>query len=306
VKLTEVATTVPDGLRLLPIDRLHLPNCLPLGLQVVRPLPDNTSPVCCNLSTLYMAGLDTYAAGLTPAGDPVSGSSSPLPANASGSLPPGCGSCEGPSATAPPSDPATAETLLSEPAAGSFPAPPARFVHVGDLGITGTLATKCSRHGDTLRVAAAAAASSQDAVATGLEGRAFLSDPPPLVSVPEIWLSAVAALQGLVALFYMLFLPKDGGWVAHQVWAAGNGEVPPRQQRIGRSVLIALALILAVYVKLRHGHWASGACWFHGLSELRAMACFLWHETTCSLWHGCHAHVVLDTHHWGSCCQCQC
>jgi len=240
---------------------------------VVRPLPVNTSPVCCNLSTLSMAGLDTYAADLTPAGDPVPGSSSLLPATASGSLPPGCGSCDGPSATAPPSDPATATALLSEPAAGSFPAPPARFVHIGDVGNTGELATKCSRHGDTLRVAAAAAASTQDAVATGLEGRAFLSDPPPLVSEPEIWLSAVAALQGLVALFYLLFLPKDGGWVAKLVRAEGNGEISPRQRRNGHRLLVVLAVVLAMYVKLQHGHWARGASWCNGYSELWVMTC---------------------------------
>jgi len=220
-----------------------------------------------------MAGLDTYAADLSPAGDPVSGSSSPLPANASGSLPPGCGSCDGPSATAPPTDPATATALLSEPAAGSFPAPPVRFVHIGDVGNTGALATKCSRHGETLRVAAAAAASTQDAVATGLEGRAFLSDPPPLVSKPEIFLIAVAAMQGLVAFFYLMFVPKDGGWVARLVGAEGNGEISPRQRRNGHRVLVVLAMIVAMYVKLQHGHWVRGASWCNGYSELWVMTC---------------------------------
>jgi len=141
------------------------------------------------------------------------------------------------------------------------------------VGNTGALATKCSRHGETLRVAAAAAASTQDAVATGLEGRAFLSDPPPLVSKPEIFLIAVAAMQGLVAFFYLMFVPKDGGWVARLVGAEGNGEISPRQRRNGHRVLVVLAMIVAMYVKLQHGHWVRGASWCNGYSELWVMTC---------------------------------
>lgn len=228
-------------------------------LQVVLPIPADNTPLFCNLTQLEVAGLDSYAEGLSAQGDPTS-----APRHPSTSQPEATG-CTLSNGT-PYSGGPDWGVVAPPPGTGTFPAAP-RFLHVADADVEGTASLHCSRYGDLLRVAASSAASSQDAVATGHQGTNFLSRVPPLAAPIEITLLVVTAVQGLFTAFVLLFDRPDerlrrfeATYRQWRDWAPlphnANAIVPRRERDVPRVVLLVIVVIVAVYVSTAMLAWA--------------------------------------------------
>lgn len=124
----------------------------------------------------------------------------------------------------------------------------------------------CSDMANALRRSAAALASTQDVVASGLREGAFLSPKPERLSITELVLSIVTAIQGVAVVFVLLFVQAGEvgvrvmrlrHWFLH-AWTYVRGlQAPPPFQEAesfgeGRILRLlgplALAAILFVYV----------------------------------------------------------
>lgn len=219
--------------------------------QVVLPIPAEATPLSCNLTKLGVAGLDSYAEGLSAKGDPAV--TPRLSATSDANFASGCTLLDGTPYRGSPDGGAVAPP----PGTGAFPAAP-KFLHAADVDVEGTASRHCSRFGDLLRVAASSAASSQDAVATGHQAANFQSKIPPLVSSIEIALLIVTALQGLFAAFVLLFVGPDERLrrfeATYRLWrhwaplpSNEKVNVPRRERVVPRVVLLAVVVIIAVY-----------------------------------------------------------
>lgn len=216
------------------------------------PIPAEATPLSCNLTMLEVAGLDSYAEGLSATGDStVTPRRSPT---SNAKIASGCTLLDGtPSSGSPDGD-----AVAPPPGTGTFPAAP-KFLHAADADVEGSASRRCSRFGDLLRVAASSAASSQDAVATGHQAANFQSKVPSLVSSIEIALLVVTALQGLFAAFVLLFVAPDERLrrfeATYRLWRhwaplPRNEKitVPRRERFVPRVVLLLVVVIIAVYV----------------------------------------------------------
>jgi len=222
----------------------------------VLPIPTDAPQLCCDLRDLKVAELDQFAPGLSPRGEPVTLS---RPHSTGLVTPTTCGACPGATNTS------RRTSAPPAPSAGPdvFPSAPA-FRHFANAHMDGDVALGCARFGNLLRVASAAAASTQDGVATGLNADAFLSAPPRLASTTEIGLSVVTAVQGLVAVAVLLFVREDDRLRSVVDWyrrtkrlpalPSGPGAPIPRSQLLlARCLLWLLALGIALYVE--DGFW---------------------------------------------------
>lgn len=241
-----------------------------LRLQAILPIPAENTPLFCNLTELKVAGLDSYAEGLSAKGDPTSAPRR-LPTLKTDT--PGCTFSNG----SPYSGGPDGGVVAPPPGSGTFPAAPS-FLHVADADVNGTVSLHCSRYGDLLRVAASSAASTQDAVATGHQGANFLSRVPPLAAPIEITLLVVTAVQGLFTAFVLLFDRPDerlrrfeATYRQWRDWAPlplnDNVIVPRRERNVPRAVLLLLVIIIAMYVSTLTFRltWARlmGAAWMN-------------------------------------------
>lgn len=218
--------------------------------DVVLPIPADATPLSCNLTQLGVAGLDSYAEGLSAKGDP---SLTPrLSATSNAMFSSGCTLLDGTPYRGSPDGGAVAPP----PGTGTFPAAP-EFLHAADVDVEGTASRHCSRFGDLLRVVASSGASSQDAVATGHQAANFLSKIPPLVSSIEVALLVVTAMQGLFAAFVLLFVGPDERLrrfeATYRLWRHWaplprneKVTVPRRERVVPRVVLLAVVVVIAV------------------------------------------------------------
>ncbi|KAK1866791.1 hypothetical protein I4F81_009306 [Pyropia yezoensis] len=217
--------------------------------DAILPIPAENTPLFCNLTELKVAGLDSYAEGLSAKGDPTSAPRR-LPTLKTDA--PGCTFSNG----SPYSGGPDGGAVAPPPGSRTFPAAPS-FLHVADADVNGTVSLHCSRYGDLLRVAASSAASTQDAVATGHQGANFLSRVPPLAAPIEITLLVVTAVQGLFTAFVLLFDRPDERLrrfeATYRQWRDraplplnDNVIVPRRERNVPRAVLLLLVIIIAI------------------------------------------------------------